>query len=154
MSRAVALLEQALGFSLSLEVITERRQVSNCVGRLTRTPLVTLVSMKARLVEYEYSKAFGPTAWTDIPVETVVVGKQEGQLAFRLPPSLFGISYDEALVEYVTGYKVLPADLKAVVNEIEALLAVKLKFDTDGLGVLSRLSEESWLTIRAYKGVQ
>lgn len=152
MNHAVSLLEMALGFSLSPVVLTERCGVTKHIGRLTRKPLIEVLSVKARLHQYEFSTFFGTTDWIDIPVESVRVGESAGQVALHLPFTVFGGSYDEAEIVYTTGYGTYPDDIRVVIDEIESLWSAKT--DKDGWSVLSRLSKESWLTIRAYKGVQ
>lgn len=151
--QALTLLETAIGFRLTPEVLTERCQVRNNIGRLTRKPLLNVLSVQAQIKRYEYSETLGPTDWMNIPLADVVIGEEAGAPALALPFTMFGGSYDEALVVYVAGFETLPDDLQNVLREIGTLLTGN-RIDTDGWVALGRLSEESWSVIRKYKGVQ
>ena len=124
---AETLFERELGYALAATEYTETVRYDPQRGaRLTRTPVLTLVSVQGTSgtwgIHRDLTLALGAGAHRDIPVSDVHL-HQRGDVAYVvLPVFLWGATYDEVTIQYVAGVSVVPDDVLHVIGELASSL--------------------------------
>lgn len=126
---AEVLFERYLGYHLaSIECVDVLPYSRERACQLPKTPIVRILGVRARTRTWgphaELSRAFGSTAWIDIPVEHTNLWQKGIDARLVLPVSLFGNVYEEVEVTYMAGLDPIPLDVvEAVQTLADALQA-------------------------------
>lgn len=112
---AEALFERFIGRSLVRKRYIESCRLVNGMGWLQHVPVLRVESVEATVS----SPSVVPWAMS-ADVEPVHVNRDAG--VFVLPRSMFGDSYDRAIVTYIAGYDPIPSDAIECVEEIATLV--------------------------------
>lgn len=129
--RAMKLVEWYCKQSFRPTPCCDQIPLTNGIGRLKQRPF-SIGSVLARSNSWEHSKHFGSSDWVEIPLQDV---SYQGVL-IHISGTVLGTMYDEAKVEYLSGYASTPEPILEAVDKLEATIA---ELSTDNFFLLSTL---------------
>lgn len=132
---AESLFERYVGRRLSVDMYEETVPIVRFHGSLRHTPVVEVLSIRARCE----NSAYVPWALDgDVKPDSVT---PDGRIS--LPSTIFGESYTSASVTYLAGMSDVPDEVERCVLEIVARLAAREMDEWSGPSVLSDEAQET-----------
>ncbi|HDR8003424.1 TPA: hypothetical protein QCY70_004939 [Bacillus cereus] len=123
LERAEALFNRYVGRKVKAERYSEQLRYDGAMGaKLSQTPVVRIVSVKAKTSNWDYNDFFGDTKYIDIDLDQVSLEAKGEATHITLPPTMFGTDYSDVEVEYIAGLEEIPQDVTAAIKEIASLL--------------------------------
>lgn len=113
---AEAMFERLIGYTFAVSVLTETHKFGKKTGhqiKLKEMPLeIELCEGYLKFSELQFE------GWVQIPIEIIC---QMGQV-LDIPPSVFGVPYEQVRVTYKAGAEEIPEEICLAVQEIADLL--------------------------------